>query len=739
PVAELETPTPLDPEREPSAPPAVAEATMAKAHAAFPLRDEATVGTLELHFRWSDGTPAAGVNARIMPWRAQDAFLLVRSVQTDSFGVGLVDQLAPGIVGVYPDRCSGGTAEIVAGQTVIHEVRIPVGVTFYGRVLDPAGRVVAGATICLSAGGNHHEGFPVATADPGGWYEVRGVIGLSYLSARAPGHGPSEQVFATGPGGSEIELDLVLRGASGTLSGVVLAPDGLPFAGARIRIEGHAPEGWQPSQVGRRSFGEPLPFALVTDGAGRFRVEQVGAGPLVVQVRAEGWAPWKGTVVVPAGSSEQLDIVLAEGAVLEGIVTHSDGSPAEDAYVSHGHYGGFGSTRVRADSKGAYRVTGLPAGSLELTASMHERGEASTTMVLALGATARWDATLYEGLTLRGTVVDESDQPLARWLVGTTNGRGISSYLAWTGPDGRFVLRDIEAGATALVVGPADVAQTGPCLVLPEALHTQGDLRLVVPDAVRPSASARLRVLVDGEPAPRSTQVIAGGRELYPDAEGLVAITRLTPGKHKLTVMMPDRVRRSLQFEVSAGERLDLGELDLTVGGRVRLELAGEGARGALRAIVLDASGSRASAFDVEEGLGLSHLLPAGPVNLRIVGTGVAAQVIEGTVADGETVVMRAVLRPGTSRWIVARTTDGTRFPRATVSVFHSAGELVLKQIFVPATGDFAPEARIQLLGLEPGAYRVVLTCSDSRSGEGVLTVATLEEDGEVAARIAVE
>jgi len=75
---------------------------------AFPLRPESEVGTLELRVRWSDGTPAEGVSARVMPWGAEDAFLHQRSVRTDKNGLGVLDQLAPGTVGIYLDRCGGG-------------------------------------------------------------------------------------------------------------------------------------------------------------------------------------------------------------------------------------------------------------------------------------------------------------------------------------------------------------------------------------------------------------------------------------------------------------------------------------------------------------------------------------------------------------------------------------------------------------------------------------------------------
>ena len=70
---------------------------------AFPVQPRSTVGTLELRLEWPDGSPADGVVARIVPW-GTDAFLYRREVRSGPQGIALVEQLAPGLVGVYLDR-----------------------------------------------------------------------------------------------------------------------------------------------------------------------------------------------------------------------------------------------------------------------------------------------------------------------------------------------------------------------------------------------------------------------------------------------------------------------------------------------------------------------------------------------------------------------------------------------------------------------------------------------------------
>ncbi len=577
----------------------------------------------------------------------------------------------------------------------------------------------------------------VGTADLNGRFELRGVSDQRFLSARAAGFAPSDQFYAKGAKGGDVELELVLRGKAGTITGVVLSPDGRPLIGARVLITGGVPEGWQEPADNRWRAERPLPFALHTDEEGRFFSDQVGTGRVHVQARAEEWMPWGRSVDVISGETAEVEIRLVAGATLEGLVRHADGSPAEGAIVHCGSrtsYGDFESYRGRCGADGRYRIRGLPGGSLELRVAKSDRGKASGKLRLTGDAINRWDATLVEGLRARGVVVDERGEPLVRWYVGVSDDRGLWSSGKYTDDAGRFELTDVKAGSTDLSVAPPDWIETGPSVVLRDVLPTTEELYIEVPDAALPSASVVLRLLVDGEPAPSDARVAVlssspfSQHERHPDATGRVEVTRLRPGEYQLIVSAPERAKRRLDFRVSAEEVLDLGVMTLAVGGRVRLLVDGAGVDDHLQAVVIDPSGARIESFDLERGRGVSGLLPPGDVRLRVGGARVAMQLVEGTVVDGATVELRATLRPGTTRTVLVRSAD--RHPLSDyrcLFVYDSAGVLVQRREGYMSSGTAPSEIRSYLHGLELGWYRIVVESPDGRRGEGELTVTTLD------------
>jgi len=719
---------------------------------AFPPRPESAVGTLELRVRWSDGTAAEGVNAEVMPWGAEDSFLHQRSACTDRNGAAVIDQLAPGRTGVYLDRGGFDKANVVAGAVTLLEVQIPTGVTVRGRELDPEGNPVGGATLSLSSYGNPTDGFPVGTADEEGRFEVRDVSDGHYLSARSEGFAPSDQLYAMAGPGAEIEVDLVLRGKGGAIEGIVLSPDGHPLVGARVLLTGRVPAGWKGSRdwikpgVERRRVEEPLPFALRTDEAGRFFTDQVGAGRVRVQARAEEWMPWGRSVEIAAGETTWVEIRLVDGATLEGTVRRADGSPAEEAKVLSGRYGQFESYNASCGADGHYRIRGLPSGSVDVRVNESGRGTAAASLSLAERVVNRWDVSLAEGSAARGVVVDERGEPLERWYVGVSDDRGHWSRGVYTDAEGRFQVTDVKEGWTDLAIAPPNWIETGPSVVLRDALPTAEELRIVVPDAALPSATVSLRLLVDGEPAPRDTSVVATSQApfsqhvRYPDETGIVEVTRLIPGDYELVIRVPGRAERRFDLHLTADEVLDLGAMDITVGGCVRLVLEGEAAAGYQPARVIDAEGKEIDFFDVREGQGVSSLLPPGPVRLRIGSARVATQVIEGTIRDGETIELHATPRPGTVRRVVIRTGTGAPVPNFRMqSVYDAAGNLMQRSETNFSSTTPKVETRTYVQGLELGWYRVVIETPNGLRGEAELTVTTLEDVDEDVAEIVLE
>ena len=698
--------------------------------AAFPRRADSRVGTLELQVSWSDGTPASGVGARLLPWGASDAFLHQRSVTTDENGLAEVDQLAPGKLGLWLDRGGLGAVEILAGRRARAELVLPPGATVRGRVLDPTGEPVAEAVVCLSGGGNPSEGVPVGRSDGEGRYEVRDVSGGPHFSARSPRFAPSDQVYVPLVAGTVVELDLALRGAAGGLRGIVRSSDGRPIAGARVRLTGAIPFGWQAPEDDRFREGNPLPFDLRTDEQGRFASDEVGAGACLVEARAEDRVPASRLVTIPAGGEAVVEVGLARGAVLEGVVRRADGSPAPEATVSHGAYGRFGTLRARVAADGSYRLAGVPPGRFAMRAAERGHGALEAELAFGEGASVRWDATLVEGETVLGAVVDERGAPLAGWFVGDRDG----SRSCRTDEAGSFALTDLGRRVGALSVGPPDWHEIGSLLDVPVSLPPREPLRIVVPDALRPSASLRLRLLVDGRPAPASASVALArtGRErarwLRPDAQGLVRFERVGPGDYQLTLASPGRAERRLRCSLGANEERDLGDVSIPVGGRVHLVLTGEGAESCFSARLLDPTGESVGFISLEDGRGTSKLVEPGPVRVRVASFRSAWATVETCVVEAETVEVSLGLQPGTVRAAVVRMGDLGRIPTGTsVRLFDEAGEFLWGHDGVGHSPEQAYSETVFLQGLGIGCYRVEVEARDGRRGEAWLDVTDLE------------
>nr|MCU0625521.1 carboxypeptidase-like regulatory domain-containing protein [Gemmatimonadaceae bacterium] len=107
-----------------------------------------------------------------------------------------------------------------------------------------------------------------------------------------------------GPGlVATVLLQLLATGAvaaqatTGALAGTVTAPDGTPVANVRI-------------------VATPGDARAVTSTAGRYRVDALPVGRVVVSYRRLGFAARVDTVVIAAGQTARLDVRLAQGTVL---------------------------------------------------------------------------------------------------------------------------------------------------------------------------------------------------------------------------------------------------------------------------------------------------------------------------------------------------------------------------------------------------------------------------------------
>lgn len=699
---------------------------------AFPPQAESEVGSLSISVRWFDGSPAEHVKIKIMPWDAADAFVMARTVYTDSSGFVKVDQLAPGLVGIYYSKMGSDKAEVTAGQYTQIEKQAPQGTSFSGQVLGPDGRPVGGAQVFVadSRGGDSLP-EPTTIADSAGRYEIKNVFNRSYLSARAPGYSPSIAVETGISTGQPTELNLSLRGNPGLLRGLALSPDGLPVVGARIRIDLPADRGMG---IGGRRPGFPLAFVLRTDEEGRFALDEIGSGPMTLTARTATWQPWVETIEVLTGEPSEITIQFERGIQLTGLVLDEEGEPVPKATVLSSQYASLASFRVQADEEGRFLIRGLPPGLTKLRLNHKEFEGLKTSVALSTDTIKPMQFTLHKLQSARGVVLDEEGAPLSHWLVAIERRAGLWSASAWTDDDGNFELLGIPDGSADLIVTNENYMESATRLYLPAILPAQGPLRIIVPDSANPKSSVRLQVMADGKPAPIETRIQLRTdlplrhRDVHPRSDGSAHLEQLASQTFHLQVDLEGYATQYRSFHLAALEHMDLGTLHLERGGFVHVQSSESSGGGFVEA--LSTLGRPQQTFNLHAGQGTSTALSTGTARLRYRGSGGATQFAEAEITSGETTEVRFIERPGTFRQFQFARSNGQALRiRTTFTVTDAQGRVHFHNGDLARQLSIRSEPTLKLSGLELGSYRLQLSDPTGQTHESWLNVTSLEKE----------
>jgi len=134
------------------------------------------------------------------------------------------------------------------------------------------------------------------------------------------------------------------------------------------------------------------------------------------------------------------------------------------------------------------------------------------------------------------------------------------------------------------------------------------------------------------------------GRELAPDELGNVTVAHVPPGHLQLEVRSVEHPWRNLgEREARAGERLDLGTIELALGGHVAGSLSG-GGRAQLELSLADEKGLLAGTIEAHGDRYRSNALAPGHYTFYVRGPGVGDQRHEVEIAAGRDARLDLVL-----------------------------------------------------------------------------------------------
>ncbi|MCB9896936.1 MAG: carboxypeptidase regulatory-like domain-containing protein [Planctomycetes bacterium] len=375
------------------------------------------------------------------------------------------------------------------------------GATLAGRVLDDAGRPLAGADIVLLA---EYDVRPLRDVD-GDAFDVAAVLAYGARFSDRRTTSDDDGAFALGGLASdEAGLALVAQAPGfrpAWVDGLVPGDADVAFALARaatLEVEVRdAPSGTALDDASVAAFGltgfpeddedafeRPARVPLAVEGT---RVGGVGPHGARLFVSAPGHVP-RTVEVAPCASGERRDVRvdLSPGADLDGRVVDDTGAPLRDVVVRLGPESSadreaWGARETRSDAEGRFAFDALAAGTWGVDAVREGYAGVFGATVDAARPPDDWTLVLARGARIEGTLVDARGAPAV--------GRSVEAVCA-AGPDepadatlvgcdtrvdrdGRFALVDLRPGAWTLSVAPElELGVTlAPAEVVPLALR----------------------------------------------------------------------------------------------------------------------------------------------------------------------------------------------------------------------------------------------------------------------------
>ncbi|WP_314172195.1 MSCRAMM family protein [Streptomyces winkii] len=220
-----------------------------------------------------------------------------------------------------------------------------------GTVRNAAGKGLARAALTLISLDGRQLGRTVAQFD--GSYAMPAPGPGSYvLIAAADRHQPQASTVAVGE--EPLAHDVLLTGTSGLAGRVRSAADGRPVTGALVVVTDVR--------------GEALATAT-TGGRGDFRFDELVTGAFTLAVNAPGHRPTARSVEVDGDEVTRIEIELAAGARVHGIVrAGADSEPLPDARVTLVDAAGNVVATATTGKDGAYAFSDLDAGDYSVIA-----------------------------------------------------------------------------------------------------------------------------------------------------------------------------------------------------------------------------------------------------------------------------------------------------------------------------------------------------------------------------------
>jgi len=320
-----------------------------------------------------------------------------------------------------------------------------------------------------------------ATTDPGGYFEVPGMIPGNYkiftlYSDIYPVEWYSDKTsFAT--------ADVVPVTEGGNTEVIIILGGNDPGATAVTgRVTDYSGSGIENVNVNIYDPDNNFINSASTDSNGDYAVEGIPAGSYKVYFDTNGtgnylaeWYQNKGafdeadTITVATGQVlENIDAQLAEGGIISGRVMNEAEVGVEGVQVKVRDLDSNLITTANTDANGDYTIQRLPANSYKIYFDVNNANgyyvgqwnnnrdtfETADILVLTAGVTSVVDAILGDGMGISGTVTDGSANPLLDIFVEIYEPSGLYVTDIYTDSSGNYEIKGLAPGNYKVYFNP---------------------------------------------------------------------------------------------------------------------------------------------------------------------------------------------------------------------------------------------------------------------------------------------
>lgn len=523
---------------------------------------------------------------------------------------------------------------------------------FTGKVLDDAGKPLAGAKVACSLDVANEDGPKYLSALAGQWfgasavtdakgqYVLTGMSPETYIVEVAPPEGgnlaPTQVRGQILKGTETVPVQDVTLSPAGALTVKVLGPDGKGTVGVKLTL----------ITMPLRMFAESGPSAYTdVDGkavfmnlaSGRYRLD------LEPPVNTGLSAQSIDDIGVLAGLHLAQTVKIADGWSISGVVRDSAGQAVPNVAINMSRtYRNYAATST--DSAGKFKIVGLPLGADKFDAKAKWRISATPgSEIPELDSVSKElasndkdmivDLVLPEAAVISGIVTLPDGKPAAAVVVMPFQAQGNGATFgrpARTGPNGKYVLGQIGAGkwevAAVPVAGGDLVAATGVANVKPGApaelnLSLKKGLTLtgkVVGPGGKPGPITEIQINFQGNMPPYKMLTSSQNVVTHSAADGTFQAVGLLPGKYVLQSRPLDGAHRidPQPIELTASRDVQLvAQLTGMLAGRL-VDPAGKDLTGFIVDVIKDSKPSN-SMYPDRQGLFHDDAMMPGKYTLK--------------------------------------------------------------------------------------------------------------------------